>query len=113
MIALPRVETAARELLFALGDTLFELQVRSRAGRYPTLSWLLDRLLERGLNESWHRYLDTLLTSPGIGWNLRNDRLHGLSDDEVSSELGALVLVAVLYLAFVEPATAEGIINIQ
>lgn len=36
-----------------------------------------------------------------------------LCDEEVLSELGALVMVALPYLAFVEPPTAEGIITIQ
>lgn len=100
MIALPRVETAARALLTELGEALFIPQAGSRAGQYPTLGSLLSKLRARGLDESWHRYLRTLLVAPGIGLNVRNDRLHGLDDSDVPPTVAALVILAALHLAF-------------
>jgi hypothetical protein len=107
MIALPRVETLCRALLTLAGEALYRVQTGSNPGRYPTLQALFDRMAARELNEDWHRFLHTLLTSPGRGWNVRNDRLHGLVDDEIGPFVPALVLVAALYLGLrvrVEPA---------
>lgn len=100
MIALPRVETSARALLTELGEALFVPQAGNRAGQYPTLASLLSKLRAWGLDESWYRYLRTLLVAPGIGLNVRNDRLHGLDDSDVPSTIAALVLIAALNLAF-------------
>lgn len=58
--------------------------------------------------QNWYRYLRTLLTLPGPGWNIRNDRLHGLSDHDVALTVAAPVLVRILYLAVhVEVAPGE------
>jgi len=54
-------------------------------------------LLAAGFDESWIRYLGTLLANP-MGENARNELLHGFVD--VPSESWAtLVFVGVLFLA--------------
>jgi hypothetical protein len=106
-IALPRVETAARALLFALGETLYRPQAGDRAGGYPTLGTLLRKLRSHNLDESWYRFLRTLLIAPGIGWNIRNDRLHGLDDSEVHAVIAGLVIVGALYLIYQTPTQGE------
>ncbi len=106
MIALPRIETLARQLLKMAGEPLYRVQAGERPGQYPTLGNLLGRLDEPLLDRDWRRYLETLLVLPGIGLNLRNERLHGLDDSDVASATAALVLVGCVYLASVEPPPA-------
>lgn len=106
MIALPRIETLARQLLKVAGEPLYRVQVGETPGAYPTLGNLLGRLEEPLLDHDWRRYLETLLVLPGIGLNLRNERLHGLDESDVAPATAALVLVGCVDLAFVEPSRA-------
>lgn len=106
MIALPRIETLARQLLKMAGEPLYRVQVGEAPGGYPTLGNLLGRLDESLLDRNWRRYLETLLVLPGIGLNLRNERLHGLDESDVAPTTAALVLVGCVYLAFVDPRQA-------
>ncbi len=93
---LPKVERIARELALALGEVVSRPPNSSTPRIYKGLGKLIDILTDRGLDESWYRFIATYLARQD-GINLRNDALHGaITDiDEVHS---ALVLVAVLYL---------------
>lgn len=106
MIALPRIETLARQLLKMAGEPLYRVQVGKTPGGYPTLGNLLGRLEEPLLDPDWRRYLETLLVLPGIGLNLRNERLHGLDESDIAPVTAALVLVGCVHLAFVDPRQA-------
>lgn len=103
LVALPRIETLARQLLRMAGVPLYRTQVGDTPGTYPGLGNLLGRLEEPLLDPDWRRYLETLLVLPGVGLNVRNDRLHGLDESDVHPTTAALVLVGCLHLAFVEP----------
>jgi hypothetical protein len=72
---------------------------------YKGLGKLIDILSERGLDESWYKFIRTFLAHQD-GVNLRNEVLHGaITDvDEVHS---ALVLVSVLYLCIVVQGETE------
>jgi hypothetical protein len=50
-----------------------------------------------GLDESWVRYIGTLLSDP-MGDNTRNELLHGFDDDPAAAT-ATLVFVGVLFLA--------------
>ncbi len=60
------------------------------------LGILIDILADRGLDESWCRFILTYLARQD-GMNLRNEMLHGAEVD-VDEVRAALVIVAVLYL---------------
>lgn len=106
MIALPRIETLARQLLKMAGEPLYRVQVGKKPGGYPALGNLLGRLEEPLLDPDWRRYLETLLVLPGIGLNLRNERLHGLDESDIAPATAALVLVGCVHLAFIGPRQA-------
>ncbi|WP_431605634.1 DUF4209 domain-containing protein [Amycolatopsis melonis] len=57
------------------------------------------------MDESWGRYLSTLLAGP-TGWNLRNELAHGFVD-EVSAPMAALLIQAALYVANLAPRADE------
>lgn len=98
---IPLVERQCRELLLAIDAPLYRVQRERTPGTYPGLGALLPLLAERGLDESWYRFLRTLLSAPN-GWNFRNEALHGFVEDVGASGAG-LVLIAVLYLALLHP----------
>lgn len=103
---IPLVERQCRQLLLAIDAPLYRVQRERAPGTYPGLGALLPQLRERGLDESWFRYLRTFLSAPN-GWNFRNEALHGFVDDV--GWLGAgLVLIAVLYLTLLQPKRAAG-----
>lgn len=93
----PKVERLARELLLAGRVAVFRVPVGDRAGQYPGLGAMLGTLLERGVDESWIRFIDTLL-SRQEGLNFRNELCHGSVDDPAFVVAG-LVIVAAIYLA--------------
>jgi hypothetical protein len=93
----PKVERLARELLLAGRVAVFRVPMGDRAGQYPGLGAMLSTLLERGVDESWIRFIDTLL-SRQEGLNFRNELCHGSVDDPAPAVAG-LVIVAMMYLA--------------
>jgi Domain of unknown function (DUF4209) len=95
--AVPRLEALVRALVLAGGLPAYRTQRENKPGQYPGLGALLGMLLAAGFNESWVRYLGTLLSDP-MGANQRNDLLHGFID-EPGEALATLVLVGVLFLA--------------
>ncbi len=97
----PRIETIARNLVLALGLPVYRVQRAKTPGQYPGLGVLLDALSKAGLDPSWHRFLWTFLASP-VGLNYRNELAHGFVE-HVDRTRAALVLIAVLYLAALEP----------
>lgn len=97
---IPLVERKCRELLLAIEAPLYRVQRERTPGTYPGLGALLPLLVERGLDESWYRFLRTFLSAPN-GWNLRNEALHGFVEDVGATGAG-LVLIAVLYLTVLQ-----------
>jgi hypothetical protein len=97
---LPRIERLARELLLLLGEPVYTPPMFGKRGTYLTLGAMMAPLEARGLDPSWIRYFKVLLL--GDGYNLRNDALHG-NLDHVSETDSALVLIAAIYLASLEP----------
>jgi hypothetical protein len=102
---IPLVERQCRELLLAVDAPLYRVQRERAPGTYPGLGALLPLLAERGLDESWFRFLRTFLSAPN-GWNLRNEALHGFIDDVGVTSAG-LVLIAVLYLTLLHPRPVD------
>ena len=98
---LPLVERLCRELLLQVDTPIYRIQRERKPGTYPGLGALLPLLLDRGLDESWYRFLRTFLAAPN-GWNFRNEALHGFIDD-VDAFGAGLVLIALLYLALIRP----------
>lgn len=103
---IPLVERQCRALLLAIDSPLYRVQRERAPGTYPGLGAMVPRLAERGLDESWYRFLGTFLSAPN-GWNFRNEALHGFVDDVDSTGAG-LVLIAVLYLTLLHPPTRRG-----
>lgn len=103
---IPLVERQCRELLLAVDAPLYRVQRERKPGTYPGLGALLPLLAERGLEESWYRFLRTLLSAPN-GWNLRNEAVHGFVEDVGAAPAG-LVLIAVLYLTLLHPRPVDG-----
>ena len=95
--AAPRLEALVRDLVLKGGLPVYRTQRAKSPGQYPGFGALLAMLLAAGFDESWIRYLGTLLANP-MGENARNELLHGFVD--VPSESWAtLVFVGVLFLA--------------
>jgi hypothetical protein len=99
--AAPRVETLVRTLVLATGTGVYRVQRERKPGQYPGLGALLDVLTQRGLDESWFRFVYTLCANPA-GWNIRNEISHGFVDD-VHAAVSALLIQALLYLSSLEP----------
>jgi hypothetical protein len=97
--ALPLIERMLRDLLLSANAPVYRVQQGETRGQYEGLGAMLDRLVDRGFNRSWHRYLTHLLTAPE-GPNLRNEAVHGFIDD-IGEAGAAFILIAVLYLTFV------------
>lgn len=103
-IALPRVEALVRDLVLVLNLPVYRTQRERTPGQYPGLGALVPELIRAGMDESWGRYLTTLLSGPA-GWNVRNEALHGFLS-EVGPPLAALILVAALYLCIGIPLSS-------
>ena len=98
---LPLVERFCRGLLLQIDTPIYRIQRERKPGTYPGLGALLPLLQDRGLDESWYRFLRTFLSAPN-GWSFRNEALHGFVID-VDARPAGLVLIAVMYLALVRP----------
>lgn len=103
--ALPIIERISRKLLLAVDAPLYHVQREGAPGQYPGLGALLAALYDHGFDPSWYRFLRTYLTAPN-GMNLRNEALHGFLDD-ISEPGAALVLIALLYTAVIQPRAAQ------
>lgn len=101
----PKIESFARKLVIRLDVGVYRLQRDQRPGQYPGLRVLLDVLKEKGLPDSWYRFLRTLCVGPE-GMNLRNELLHGFVPD-VSRAGAVLLLQAACFLAQIEPSTSS------
>ena len=101
--AIPLIERQCRELLLSINAPLYRVQRQRTPGTYPGLGFLLPELARRGLDESWYRFLRTLLVAPN-GWNLRNEALHGFVK-EVDATTSGLVLIALLYASQLQPTS--------
>lgn len=98
----PRIESLARTIVIATGAGIYRLQRQRTPGQYPGLGVLLDHLKQRGLDESWFRFLYTLCANPA-GWNLRNEISHGFVHN-AGAPIAALLIQALLYLTWLAPA---------
>ncbi|MEU0462778.1 DUF4209 domain-containing protein [Amycolatopsis sp. NPDC006131] len=97
-VVAPKIEAIIRNLARSLNEPIYSLQRTRSPGKYVGLATLLQILKDKGLDESWYRYLHTLLSStPGL--NLRNEIAHGFID-MLSPPLVALLVQAALYVAF-------------
>jgi hypothetical protein len=104
--AVPRLEALARELVLKGNLPAYRTERANSPGQYPGLGALLAMLRAAGLDESWTRYLGSLLSNP-MGPNARNELLHGFVD--IPPEPWApLVFVGVLFLAVHVEVTAKG-----
>ena len=95
--SLLKIEALTRNLLIQADVGIYRLQRQQSPGQYPGLRFLLDELLKRGLDASWHRFM-LVLCAHVVGFNFRNELSHGfiLSVDD---GLAALLLQAAAYLA--------------
>ncbi|GAB3746938.1 hypothetical protein GCM10027598_85300 [Amycolatopsis oliviviridis] len=101
----PKIETMLRTLARAIDEPVYLTQRKNTPGKYVGLGTLLSTLGKHGLDESWSRYLSTLLAGP-TGTNLRNELAHGFVD-EVSAPTAALLVQAALYVAGLVPHPDE------
>jgi hypothetical protein len=101
--AIPLIERQCRELLLSIDAPLYRVQRERSPGTYPGLGALLPELAGRGLDESWHRFLRTLLSAPN-GWNFRDEALHGFVED-VNVTTAGLVLIGLLYSSLLRPSS--------
>jgi hypothetical protein len=112
MLAMPRVEALVRALCKEKNVLRSRVQQDQRQGsstrgHYPQLGALPGQLCP-WLDPSWYRFFWTFLVSP-FGPNLRNELLHGFTD-EVTPNESAPTLLAALRLAMVplaDPAENE------
>jgi hypothetical protein len=91
------IEALARVIVLATAQPAYRTQRPSTPGQYIGLGALIAALRGSGLDESWSRFLDGLLSSP-MGLNFRNELLHGFELDPGES-MAALLFVAIIYLA--------------
>ena len=101
--AIPLIERQCRDLLLSINAPLYRVQRERAPGTYPGLGALLPELAGRGLDESWYRFLRTLLSAPN-GRNLRNEALHGFVED-VNLTTAGLVLIALHYTSLLHPSS--------
>jgi hypothetical protein len=112
-VAMPRIESLVRALCQEKGVLRYRVQRDQKdgpsiRGQYPQLGALLVQL-RPWMDRSWDRFLWTFLVSP-FGPNLRNELLHGYTE-EVTRSHAALTILAALRLALVpvssDPATED------
>jgi Domain of unknown function (DUF4209) len=101
----PKIEAAARSLLRALDEGIYQVQVSRDPGGYPGLYVLLNELESLALDEDWAWFLRWLLLGP-IGQNVRNDVAHGFVSD-LRPEYVALVLRAAAILITAAPVADD------
>jgi len=104
--AVPRLEALARELVLKGNLPTYRTERAKSPGQYPGLGALLAMLRAAGLDESWTRYLGSLLSNP-MGANARNELLHGFVDIPPES-WAVLVFVGALFLAVHVEVTPKG-----
>lgn len=96
-VGMPRIEALARQLVLLLDEPVYRLQRAEAPGQYPGLGVLIGILAEKGIPESWIRYLRTAF-SHVAGKNLRNEHAHGFIDDP-GAGVAVIVCHALLFLA--------------
>lgn len=96
-IGVPRIEALARGLVLLLDAPVYRLQRAEAPGQYPGLGALVGILADKGIPESWIRYLRTAF-SHVAGQNLRNEHAHGFIDDP-GPGVAVIVCHALLFLA--------------
>ncbi|MGW5079562.1 hypothetical protein [Micromonospora echinospora] len=88
-----RVEAAARRLVLLLDEPAYSVARQNNPGKYVGLSDLLEILAQRDFDESWDRFIRSLLLGP-VGKNLRHDVAHGFQVAEPGPATAALALRA-------------------
>ena len=98
-LIIPRLEAVLRIITQKVGITIVREPIGNKAGGVLTLAELLGGLNSH-IDESWRRYLTTLLVNP-IGLNLRNRVCHGLMNN-VDRRSAALLLHTACFLRLIE-----------
>lgn len=96
-VGVPKIEALVRNLLRGADEALYRRIRAGTPGQYPGLGALLDRLPERGFDESWRRFLLSIFASAS-GENYRNEWSHGLLL-HVDGLHATHTLIALYYLA--------------
>lgn len=104
-IVIPKIEAAARDLLRALDEGIYRVQVSKDPGGYPGMYALFTELEKLALDEDWTWFLRWLLLGP-IGLNLRNEVAHGFLCDPRPEHV-ALVLRAAAVLITAAPEAEQ------
>jgi hypothetical protein len=97
-ILLPRIERMARDALILMKEPVTRSGGAGSSRTNLTLSGLIDLLAQKGLDESWVRFLRAFLVDY---FNFRNDALHGNVDD-ANEFVSTLVLVGALFLSMLD-----------
>jgi hypothetical protein len=95
LVALPRLESALRQMLAGVGGAVYKEPQGEKPGGVRMLGTILQGL-EPFLHPGWWRFLCVVLTE-SLGFNLRNEYLHGLVPLG-SKDHATLVLEAAAYL---------------
>lgn len=106
-LAIPLIETGARELLFLLNQPLYRMERGSSPGRFPAMDFYLDRLQDVGLDEDWVVALRATLLSGGM--NLRNLLAHGFKVDFTREQSALVLRLAGLFIAM--PVGIEAVVD--
>lgn len=101
----PRIEALTRNLVLASGAGIYRTQRQNTPGQYPGLRVLLDELLKREMDPSWHRFV-LVLCAHVAGMNFRNELSHGFVDN-ASDGIAAILLQAAAYLAALRSSAAQ------
>lgn len=104
-LAVPCVEAVSRHLVLKLERGVYQTQRGRRPGQYPGLGVLTKWMREDGLDESWYRYIWTVMCSPA-GLNLRNELAHGFVS-EGSPRLAAAALHIATFIGSLDVVRAE------
>ncbi len=96
-LAIPLIETGARELLFLLDQPLYRMERAGSPGRFPAMDFYIEKLAEVGFDPDWSAALRGTLLSGGM--NLRNRLAHGFQVEFTSEQAALLLRLAGLFVA--------------
>lgn len=99
----PRIEALVRNLLIESNEGIYRTRRNRTPGQYPGLRFLLDKLLDLGMDPSWYRLI-LVICAHAVGFNIRNELAHGFVDNIGEPETALLLQVAA-YIASLAPAS--------
>lgn len=106
-LAVPLIETGARELLFLMDQPLYRMERGASPGRFPAMDFYVDKLDSIGLDPDWVMALRGALLSGGM--NLRNRLAHGFKLDFSADEAALVLRLAGLFIGM--PVGIDAIID--